>query len=483
MKTCSKPIKEFTENISSQRTTAKLFIECCTLYKFCDNRLYKFDNKVKLWTESFKEIFYADYCDWIQATQLNYLNVLGKDMEQKEIKAFVDMITPKTTIKYADAVYKYSLIEITDKEFLNKLNRSHPYLIPMKNNKCYDLQTSKIIDRLQEHYFSYCFNAEYTDNKSSKVEKMINDICCGNTEEVLYLQKILSYCFSGLNEGQLIFVFNGCGANGKSLILSLLDNIMGNFYAAVDKAIMIKDNKSSNVSNALYALTNKRVGFVSETNEGEQLNEDIAKKISGGDKLSCKKLYSNLGEFDTKLTIKLILCTNNLPQFNSTQHSLVRRIRLFKFNATFCDNPKKSNEYKKDEGLLNDILKNHLNEFFSWIINGYKNVINDLSFEKDIPTSVKKSQDNYINEQNSFEGFFNDRLVLSDNKKDIIKRDMVYDNYLEYCKENDIVIKLKKKEILTMFNNKHKEPVKSDGVYIYRNIKWVWECKEENGKE
>jgi len=179
--------------------------------------------------------------------------------------------------------------------------------------------------------------------------------------------------------------------------------------------------------------------------------------------------------FDTKLTIKLILCTNNLPQFNSTQHSLVRRIRLFKFNATFCDNPKKTNEYKKDEGLLNDIIKNYLNEFFSWIVNGYKNITNDLSFEKDIPVSVKKSQDNYINEQNSFEGFFNEKLILSDNKKDSIKRDTVYDNYLEYCKENDIVIKLKKKEILTMFNNKHKEPVKSDGTYIYRNIKWVWD--------
>ena len=32
-----------------------------------------------------------------------------------------------------------------------------------------------------------------------------------------------------------------------------------------------------------------------------------------------------------------------------------------------------------------------------------------------------------------------------------------------------------------MFNNKHKEAVKSDGLYIYRNIKWIWEldCKND----
>jgi putative DNA primase/helicase len=405
---------------------------------------------------------------------INYINSKEHTLSLIDIQLLTKQVKFCSKMSNVNSIYLYSLKELNDDNFFKKLNNSHPYLIPLKDGTCYDLEKDKVIERLKEHYFTDAFNVKYTEKKpSEKFDKFINEICCHNDNIKKYLQKILAYSLSGHNKGQVFFVFNGTGANGKSLLMSLLKHITGEFNTPVEKDVMISGSKN-NVSNALYALITKRIGCFSETEEGETFNEGIIKGITGGEELCCKKLYSDIGKFKFTLYVKLFLLTNKLPQFDGTQDSLLRRIRLFMFLAKFVDNPnpEKKNEYKINYNMMDELLP-ELDEIFSWIIQGYKHCKLDESFKNDVPAEVKKYQDEYFSEQNSFRCFSEEQITNTSERSKYILRSSLYDRYLEFCNTNDIKKILKKKEVSNLMNDKYNEPVKLEGIYYYKGIQFV----------
>ena len=474
--------KKFLEKLSNQQETALEFVTCYNQYAYGKvggekGHLYKFNDTTKLWEMTSEHEFISDYNVWLKNNQRQFCLL---DLSQKDLEELVKTVTKKLDYNFGKKVYNYAIPLLTVPGLVEKFDKEYPLLIPTNDNNCYDLKTSTVIARTKEHYMTYCYNARYTKDKSENVNDMLNKICCNDEKVKIHLQKILGYCMSGDNAGQVFFVFNGKGSNGKSLLLNLVKACLNKAYGAVDKAIMIKE-KSNNIGNAFYALSKRRLGVFNETNEGEKLNEENLKKISGNDMISCKKLYSDLGDNDLTLSCKLVLCTNKLPHFDSTQVSLTRRLRLFKFNASFVDalTGKNEFEYLKDQRLEETIVKNHLNEFFSWCVDGYKAAVKDLSFNLDVPKTIKASQDEYFKNQNSFKCFFDDIIQITTNEKDTIDRSELYINYVEFCRENDISIVLKKKEIFDMAENELGKANKSGGIIRYKCCKINLKKNEE----
>jgi len=471
---CREKLSDFLKILDYQRDISKMFINHCSLYSYCNDTLYKYNLTNKLWEVSNKYIFIGDYADWMQNTFIRF----SKKATKATSSDLIDLgktIQKKIKKSYAIDIYEYSISLITDNTLEGKFDKSYPLLIPTNNGKCYDLEKRIEIDRLKEHYFTYQFNVSYTTNTSDKINDFISKICCNKSDVIKYLQRILAYCISGHNKGQLMFVFTGCGSNGKSVLLKLLEAIMSKSFCAVDKAIMIKSDKSNNILNSMYALSNKRVGYVAEIKQGEKLNDDSIKSVSGSDKIAVKKLYSNMGDNDTTLFIKMILCTNNLFEFDGTQKSLLRRIRLFTFDAEFLDADKidsnNKNQFIKNMNLQDELISNCLNEFFSWCCNGYDST--DYSFEKNIPASTLKSQTKYFDNQNSFKGFIESKIKITNDKSDSIDRADIYDKYIKYCDDNAINLILKKSELFIKFYETFGEPTKTNGSYKFKKMIFI----------
>lgn len=470
--------KEFSKLFDSQNDLAKEFVDCCKSY-MCDEKekLFKFNDANKLWEQSTQHHFIGDYCDWMKRTQIGFIS--SGHLAQQELQDFVINITKRVDYNYAGKIYKMSIPKIMVRDLDEKFNSLFPLLIPMNDNKCYDLENKIIIDRTRDHFMTYHYNVCYTANRSEKITNFISQICCGNADMITYLKRILAYYLSGQTDGQIFYIFNGNGANGKSVLLNLMRACMNKAFGAVDKAVMIKE-KSSNMANAMYALSKLRLGVFSETNEGEKLNEDNIKKISGCDQVSCKKLYADMGDHNKVLKCKLILCTNKLPHFDATDYALIRRIRLFKFNASFVDNPVKANDYIKDCNLEKTLIEGHLNEFFSWCVDGFILYEANKSFEKDIPAEILAKQDEYIMNENSFKCFVRDTITQTNEDTDHILRSNLYPAYMDYCKENDINIILKKAEILLAAKNilgseSKSSSGKTKGSVVYKSCKWKTE--------
>jgi P4 family phage/plasmid primase-like protien len=423
-----------TECLSIQQKTAQLFnAKHQNLYKYSKKYLFSYDEDDCLWKETFENDVIAHISSWITAQydKIILTTPTVNEFDKKKINAFTKLYTSKTTISNISSVFKYYLVEIKDDKLLDNLNRAQPYLLPIKNNKIVDLKTGDVRRRQLEDYFTYYCDVEPTKKKSLLFNNFINDIMCRNQEAVKYLQTILGYSMSGDISAQSVFIMWGNGSNGKSVLLNLISSMMGDAYKPASKNIFLNMGKSS-AGEELIDVKDRRIITYSETADGDNLNEELIKMISGGDVMTARGLYKSCISF--KLICKLLLITNNKPKFNGNDFAMVRRIKFLPFQAKFVDIPIKKNEYKKNPNLEKELIENHLDEFFTFCLEG---AINYFKTNKlIIPKNIGDLQQEYLESQGNIDKWFRENIVAKEGK--LILRSATYANYKTYCEDNAV---------------------------------------------
>jgi putative DNA primase/helicase len=256
---------------------------------------------------------------------------------------------------------------------------------------------------------------------------------CDNIEHVDYLQKTLGYSLTGDVSARVFFIWWGTGANGKSIILNLMKEILSSAYQPVSKDVFVKSNNKSGGCEVLE-LKDCRLATFSETNAKDCLNESLIKMISGNDSITARGLYKNPVTFTPMC--KLVLCTNHKPEFNGEDRANTDRVRFIPFNARFCETPKKQNEYLKILGMDKIIIDKYLDEFFSFCVQGSINYFLDQKF--DPPAGIKESQDEYVKDQATISNFINDTFIIDE--IGLIEKCSIKEIYEAYCREHDLKI-------------------------------------------
>ena len=191
------------------------------------------------------------------------------------------------------------------------------YVLPLKDCNL-DLKLLKPQDRIKEQKFTECSKIEfrkfYKDGEGVEhlknqegfkiVDKFFLDVCTGNIAKKDYLQKILGYILTGdVAKGRCFFMFYGKGANGKSAVMELMQEIMGYYSKACSTSIILKRTKKSEgrASPEIAVLDyGTRLDILSEIDDGESLNEELIKKISGHDNIEYRPLYQKLNNLNAK---------------------------------------------------------------------------------------------------------------------------------------------------------------------------------------
>jgi putative DNA primase/helicase len=134
---------------------------------------------------------------------------------------------------------------------------------------------------------------------------------------------------------QIVPVFYGTGANGKSLILGALQGVLGEDYAmkAAPDLLMAKRGDSHPTERA--DLFGKRLVCCIETEEGQRFNESLLKEMSGGDSIRARRMREDFWQFAP--THKLVVAVNHKPIVRGTDHGIWRRLRLVPFSVTIPD--------------------------------------------------------------------------------------------------------------------------------------------------
>ena len=320
-----------------------------------------------------------------------------------------------------------------DPEFANRLDENKNLIC--FSNGVYDLENALFREGRPEDYITLCTGINYVQfdkiNKSKLhiVRKFLVDI---QPEEGMrnYLLDLFSSCLAGHNLDQKFNIWTGSGSNGKSLLITLMMESMGDYACGLPPEVLTRASMDPDKASPTMAKTKGKRFVVFEEPEGtDQVYVGKMKAYSGNVKIQARKLHKDVIEFYPQF--KMFLLCNKLPTIPSNDGGTWRRIRLLPFDMKFTDNPIEDYERQIDRGL-EDVLKTCKEEFMSMLIERYK--VYKLEGLK-VPDKVMLSTDKYQSNSDVFLDYINDCIEFTDEPKDKLDfQDVIAD--MQYWMKN-----------------------------------------------
>jgi P4 family phage/plasmid primase-like protien len=415
--------------------------------------VYYFDSTSLLWCcvtrevyESAMAVYFDEISDQLNSSFVKFrreINNAGGDEDekiQKELKEIKATVVAKQK-ELDSTIYIKTIIErscglLQDNKFATKLNSMNDYLPILDGNKI-SLITGEISERTKNDLFSMESPVRLV-TETKHADKFFSQVM-PNKDEREYLRKVLGYMLTGNMDARCFFIWYGDGSNGKTVIMKLMKAILQKLYHQTSKGIFMKGSqeKTEGASPDKIALIGVRCATYSEgeTSDDIDINESFLKMVSGKDEINARPL------FRAPLTFfpicKLNLLTNYKPDLNGDK-SIIERIRYLFFNSSFVPNPdkKKINEFKKDDDFIDSLMGEYLSEVFSWILKG------SIAYYKDKqitpPKSFQDRTNAFFEQQDSITSFLTNKVSLTDNRKNYIKKSAIFSIYNEYCNDNSL---------------------------------------------
>ena len=145
-----------------------------------------------------------------------------------------------------------------------------------------------------------------------------------------YLARVAGYCLTGDMCEQAFFFLHGPGANGKTVFLILLAEVLGS-YAATAPLETFMSSRGDRHPTELASLRGSRAVIVTETEPGRVWAESRIKAITGGDVLRARFVYRDFFEFAPRC--KLLIAGNHRPRLAAGGEAMRRRLQLIPFEV------------------------------------------------------------------------------------------------------------------------------------------------------
>lgn len=303
-----------------------------------------------------------------------------------------------------------------DKDFEKKLDLNR-YLMCFKNGVI-DFKEKRFRKGYPEDYLSKCTQIDYEPTNLSKHAQIMEDI-----EEYFRknfpIPELCQYMWNHLAsiligdtaKTQCLHYYTGIGQNGKSILVKLIQMILGDYATELDVSFFVNDRPGrGKATPELLCLVGSRFAITAEPSQGEKLNEGPMKQLtSGTDKITYRGLFKDQESFIPQ--IHSVIMANHYLPVKSRDHGTWRRIRVIKFLSLFVDNPVHDNperpfQFKKEESF-EDKFKIWAPVFMSMLIE--KAYINQGSLP--ICKIVEEYSNEYRKGQDFIAEFIQDNLM------------------------------------------------------------------------
>ena len=159
----------------------------------------------------------------------------------------------------------------------------------------------------------------------------LTTITDGNAEQIAYLRRVLGYRLTGLTREHALFFGYGTGANGKSVPLSTVAGILGEYHRTAPIETFMASNADRHPTD-LAGLRGARLVTATETEEGRRWAESRIKQLTGGNTVAAR--FMRQGFFEYRPAFKLIITGNHKPSLRSVDEAIRRRFHLIPFSIT-----------------------------------------------------------------------------------------------------------------------------------------------------
>jgi P4 family phage/plasmid primase-like protien len=152
-----------------------------------------------------------------------------------------------------------------------------------------------------------------------------------------YLLTRLACCLEGRDD-QKFPILTGIGGNGKTILLEFMQLIFGDYACTISATVFTqKSGSASSASPELARIRGVRLISAEETEEGSTFNVAKMKELTGGNKITPRKLFQDIEEF--KPQAHWFLVCNNIPKITSDDGGTWRRISIVDFISIFVEDP------------------------------------------------------------------------------------------------------------------------------------------------
>ena len=219
----------------------------------------------------------------------------------------------------------------------------------------------------------------------------------GDDELIGFVQRLLGYALIGEVRENILPVFHGQGANGKTVLLETVQALIGDYAATLPPRFLVQHGQGVTDATVLLGV---RFAVGSETNEGERFDEAIVKRLTGGDTIRARYMRQDWFEFTPSHL--LVLMTNHLPEVGSGGTSFWRRVRAVPFNHVVP-------EEQRDPELKDRLIAEHAPAILAWLVEGAVAYVADGLRE---PEGVRVATKQYEASTDTVARFVDDMIIL-----------------------------------------------------------------------
>jgi putative DNA primase/helicase len=349
-----------------------------------------------------------------------HVDEYGEKVDSKAVLKFQAQVR---TVGMTQQVLKLarldSRIHALSKEF-----DANPYAINLENG-LFDLQSQTLTPHNPSQLVTKLAPVSWIpDAQCAFWEDFIDEITCGDKELAAYLQRLCGYCLSGSTQEEVLPILYGVGANGKSLYLGTMRDLLGSGeYSHTLSPDSILNSRSYGIPYEHRQLEGKRVALAIEVNRGSTLNEATVKSLTGGDETSGRAIGENPVQFKPQATI--IMAVNHLPGLVGSDRGLKRRLQVVPFKANFDGKTRK-------EEIERQIMAQK-EGVFAWMVRGFQAW---LGKGLNPPEIVLKATEEYFQVNDHIGTYLAERTVADANAKTPVKH--LFDDYVTWARDSGL---------------------------------------------
>ena len=226
-------------------------------------------------------------------------------------------------------------------------------------NGVLDLRTGELTPSDKSYLMMKTTAIDYEPSASCpRWVSFIDTIMEGKPEMADFLQQLAGQMLVGEPCKDKLYILLGDGANGKSVYLDTLTDLLGQ-YAEQSSPDVLTD-KGTTKEYYLATLQGKRAVSMVETERGDKLVGAMVKSLVNSGLVSARFAYGRPFTFQPVFTP--ILGTNYLPYIN-LDPALWRRLLIIPFNYTIPED-------ERDPGFRARLVKEEGQGIFNWMVQG-----------------------------------------------------------------------------------------------------------------
>jgi len=311
-----------------------------------------------------------------------------------------------------------------DGTFVNKLD-TNVYLLCFKNGVI-DFKEKCFRAGRPEDTVSMCTNInykplDYNNDKDKETVELCKDFLrklFPEEELYKYMYDHLASTLIGTSTNQTFNMYIGAGRNGKSVLVSLMQKVLGEYQCTVPSTMITEGRaKVGGLSPEVVQLKGKRYGVIQEPSPGEKINVGVMKELTSGiDPIQARAPY--MPQAITFIPqLKLVVCSNYMMEIKSNDYGTWRRIRVVPYKSLFSENPVNDDPDKPYQYLVDPKF---IDKFDDWK-ETFAAMLVERAFEtdglvKDCPIVMAASNE-YRVSQDYIAEYIRDRVVKDSNGK------------------------------------------------------------------